>query len=192
MLSTLSIKNYAIIKNLNVNFDEGFCVITGETGAGKSIIMGALSLILGQRADSSVVNENEGKCVVEGRFKIESTKKLQSFFNENELDFDVPVILRREITTAGKSRAFVNDTPVSLNILRDLGLMLIDIHSQHSNLELGKHQFQLNVLDWYCGNDSLLAKYTVLYHELTKIQHQRNELFEIAEKAKAEIGRAHV
>ncbi|HKM93945.1 MAG TPA: DNA repair protein RecN [Prolixibacteraceae bacterium] len=187
MLSTLSIKNYAIIKNLNVNFDEGFCVITGETGAGKSIIMGALSLILGQRADSSVVNENEGKCVVEGRFKIESTKKLQSFFNENELDFDVPVILRREITTAGKSRAFVNDTPVSLNILRDLGLMLIDIHSQHSNLELGKHQFQLNVLDWYCGNDSLLAKYTVLYHELTKIQHQRNELFEIAEKAKADL-----
>lgn len=187
MLSTLSIKNYAIIKNLNVDFDEGFCVITGETGAGKSIIMGALSLILGQRADSSVVNENEGKCFVEGRFKVEVNEKLHSFFNENELDFDIPVILRREITTAGKSRAFINDTPVSLNILRELGLMLIDIHSQHSNLELAKHQFQLNVLDWYCGNDSKLAKYAALYHDLIKIQRQRNELFEIAEKAKADL-----
>lgn len=187
MLSNLSIKNYAIIKQLNVNLAPGFCVITGETGAGKSIIMGALGLILGQRSDSTVINGNEGKCVVEGRFDVDGKLNLLPFFEENELDFELPVILRREITSAGKSRAFINDTPVQLNILRELGLKLIDIHSQHSNLELGKRQFQLNVVDWYSGHDQLLQEYGTWYQQYKKLQRQRDELSELAEKAKADL-----
>ncbi|MBN2264007.1 MAG: DNA repair protein RecN [Prolixibacteraceae bacterium] len=187
MLKNLTIKNYAIIKHLDVNFDRGFCVITGETGAGKSIIMGALALILGQRADSSVMNDKQGKCVVEGRFDVEKNNQLEVFFAENELDFEIPVILRREINSSGKSRAFVNDTPVQLNILRELGLMLIDIHSQHANLDLGKRQFQLNVLDWYCAHKDLLVVYQNLYAEYQTLQKQFEQLNGLAEKSKTDI-----
>lgn len=187
MLKNLIIKNYAIIKHLDVAFDKGFCVITGETGAGKSIIMGALGLILGQRADSSVINDNQEKCVVEGKFDVITSKSLEQYFEENELDFEIPIILRREINNNGKSRAFVNDTPVQLNILRDLGLQLIDIHSQHANLDLSKRHFQLNVLDWYCAHPKLLDTYSELYSQLKKLKKEHNELSEIAEKAKADL-----
>ncbi|HOO85020.1 MAG TPA: DNA repair protein RecN [Prolixibacteraceae bacterium] len=187
MLKNLTIKNYAIIKHLDVNFDRGFCVVTGETGAGKSIIMGALALILGQRADSSVMNDKQGKCVVEGRFDVEKNIQLEDLFNDNELDLEIPVILRREINSSGKSRAFVNDTPVQLNILRELGLMLIDIHSQHANLDLGKRQFQLNVLDWYCGHKNLLNDYHSLYVEYQTLQKQFEHINTLAEQSKTDI-----
>jgi len=172
MLSNLSIQNYAIIKKLDVQFGNNFCVITGETGAGKSIIMGALALILGQRADTTVLNDLNLKCVVEGKFDRLNNAELKPFFEENDLDEDEVIILRREILPTGKSRAFVNDTPVQLNIMRELGLKLIDIHSQHSNLELGKRQFQLKVIDWYAGDQHLHQNYSKAYWQLRKLQKQ--------------------
>lgn len=187
MLSGLLIKNYAIIKELNINFGKGFCVITGETGAGKSIIMGALSLILGQRADSSVLNSTDEKCVVEGRFEINGKGDIKSFFENNDLDFDDLIILRREILPNGKSRAFINDTPVQLNLLRDIGIQLIDVHSQHSNLELGKKQFQLNVVDWYGGHSNELSKFSELYKEFKKVQSLLVSTKEMAKKSKADL-----
>ncbi|MBP7506848.1 MAG: DNA repair protein RecN [Prolixibacteraceae bacterium] len=187
MLSGLLIKNYAIIKELNINFGKGFCVITGETGAGKSIIMGALSLILGQRADSSVLNSADEKCVVEGRFEINGKGDIKSFFENNDLDFDDLIILRREILPNGKSRAFINDTPVQLNLLRDIGIQLIDVHSQHSNLELGKKQFQLNVVDWYGGHSNELSKFSELYKEFKKVQSLLVSTKEMAKKSKADL-----
>jgi DNA repair protein RecN (Recombination protein N) len=187
MLINLSIRNYAIIKELNVEFAPGFCVVTGETGAGKSIIMGALSLILGMRADSSILKNKEEKCVVEGRFLLSGKMDLQSYFEENDLDFENTIILRREITSTGKSRAFVNDTPVQLPIIRDVGLKLIDIHSQHSNLELGKRQFQLNVIDWYGGHVELLNTYSDQFSELKKAETLYDELKGKSQQAKADL-----
>lgn len=187
MLSGLLIKNYAIIKELNINFGKGFCVITGETGAGKSIIMGALSLILGQRADSSVLNSADEKCVVEGRFEIYGKRDIKSIFENNDLDFDDIIILRREILPNGKSRAFINDTPVQLNLMRDVGIQLIDVHSQHSNLELGKKQFQLNVIDWYGGHSDELLKYSDLYKEFKKVQSLLVSTREMAKQSKADL-----
>ncbi|MBN1769503.1 MAG: DNA repair protein RecN [Prolixibacteraceae bacterium] len=189
MLASLSIKNYAIIRKLEVQFDPGLCVITGETGAGKSIILGAMGLILGQRADTSVLNNQKGKCVVEGRFALNDTiaGQLDSFFDANDLDFENPVILRREITPSGKSRAFINDTPVQLTLMRALGLNLFDIHSQHSNLELGKRHFQLNVVDWYSENSSLLERYTTVYKKYRALLKQRDELAAIAGQSKADF-----
>jgi DNA repair protein RecN (Recombination protein N) len=187
MLVNLSIRNYAIIKELNVEFAPGFCVVTGETGAGKSIIMGALSLILGQRADTSVLKNKEEKCVVEGRFFLNGKNDLELYFEENDLDFEETIILRREITSTGKSRAFINDTPVQLPLIRELGLKLIDIHSQHSNLELGNRQFQLNVIDWFGGNNELLKNYSVHYLELKKVENSYRGLSGKAQQAKADI-----
>jgi DNA repair protein RecN (Recombination protein N) len=189
MLSSLSIKNYAIIRDLEVAFNPGFCVLTGETGAGKSIIMGALGLILGQRADKSMLNNDSGKCIVEGKFIVNDiiAEKLKIFFNNNDLDFEVPVILRREITPSGKSRAFINDTPVQLSVIRELGLNLIDIHSQHSNLELGNHVFQLNVVDWYCDHEKLMDKYKIVYSEMRALQKKYNKIAEAAEQSKTDL-----
>jgi DNA repair protein RecN (Recombination protein N) len=187
MLASLSISNYAIIRRLNVDFTPGFCVLTGETGAGKSIIMGALSLILGQRADSTSLNNDTEKCVVEGRFMLSDTENCQAFFLQNDLDFDIPVILRREITPAGKSRAFINDTPVQLPLMRELGLMLIDIHSQHSNLELGKRQFQLNVIDWFGGHAESVKNYSFHFGELKTIEAALREMTEKANRSKADL-----
>ena len=146
MLKSLSISNYALISNLRIDFDEGFSVITGETGAGKSIIIGALSLVQGQRADTRVVMEGTQKSIVEAAFEI-GNYRLQPFFEENELDYSPVCQVRREITVTGKSRAFVNDTPVSLNVLRELSLRLLDIHSQHENLLLSTENYQLQVVD---------------------------------------------
>jgi DNA repair protein RecN (Recombination protein N) len=187
MLVNLTVKNYAIIKEMDIEFDGGFCVITGETGAGKSIIMGALGVILGQRVDTSVLNDNKSKCIVEGRFSLSGKNDLKSFFEQYDLDFEDQVILRREIAPSGKSRAFVNDTPVQLPVMRALGVKLIDVHSQHSNLDLGRRQFQLNVIDWYGGNDELLQQYSGVYQTMRKLKKQRNELAERAEQTKADL-----
>lgn len=187
MLSNLTIKNYAIIHKLDVDFTNDFCVITGETGAGKSIIMGALSLILGQRADTSVLKNNEVKCVVEGKFNVSTSSEFEAFFKENDLDFENPITLRREIAPSGKSRAFINDTPVQLSIIRALGINLIDIHSQHANLDLGKRRFQLDVIDWYGKHENLIIEYTKLYKSLRKAEKDYNQVFEMSEKSKADL-----
>ena len=162
MLRRLQIRNYALIRELDVDFTSGFTIITGETGAGKSILIGALSLILGQRADTGVLKDKESKCTVEGVFEVDGYG-LEGLFAENDLDYDSQVIFRREITPNGKSRAFVNDTPVNLKTLQDLGIRLIDIHSQHQSLELGNRMFQLMVLDNYAGNSALLNEYQSKY-----------------------------
>jgi len=186
MLTRLTISNYAIIDNLSVSFHERLNSVTGETGAGKSILLGALGLILGNRADLSVLKDKSKKCVVEGIFEI-GNYGLNEFFAENDLDFDVSTILRREITPAGTSRAFINDTPVNLKILRDLSLMLIDIHSQHQNLELGNHRFQLNLVDTVSGADKLLVKYREVYDEFRQLQKALDELVEKSTKESAEL-----
>ncbi len=163
MIKRLSIRNYALIDELNIPFDAGFSVITGETGAGKSIILGALSLILGQRADLKALRHADEKSVIEGTFDIASYS-LQSFFEENELDYEpTDCILRREILPSGKSRAFINDTPVSLTQLKALGEQLIDIHSQHQNLLLADARFQLRVVDTLADNADMLVEYKEAY-----------------------------
>ena len=144
MISNLSITNYALIKELNISFNNGFTTIIGETGAGKSILLGALSLILGDRADTQVLQDKTKKCIVEGEFSI-TAYKLQSFFEQNDLDFLPQTVIRREIIPTGRSRAFINDTPVTLQQLKVLGNQLVDIHSQHKTLLLNKKYFQLFV-----------------------------------------------
>ena len=159
MLNSLFIRNFVLIDSLDIQFDKGFSVITGETGAGKSIILGALSLVLGQRADGKSIKKGADKCVIEVSFDI-SKYQLEPFFLENDLEYDASsCILRRELFSSGKSRAFVNDSPVSLSILKELGNRLIDIHSQHQNLLLGDSRFQLRVLDVMAENDILLILY---------------------------------
>lgn len=176
MLKNLHIENYALIESLDIDFLSGFSVITGETGAGKSIILGALGLILGNRADSTVVSNGAKRCVAEATFDIAGLG-LASFFEENELDYDEEeCIIRRELTAAGKSRAFINDTPVQLSVLRTLSGSLIDIHSQHNNLLLSDSSFQMNVLDFIAQNESLLAEYATLYTQYATEQRQLQEL----------------
>ncbi|MBO7316324.1 MAG: AAA family ATPase, partial [Paludibacteraceae bacterium] len=146
MLKHLEIKNYALIEHLSIDFSNGFSVLTGETGSGKSIIMGALALVLGQRADSKTIQDGKQKCIVEATFKINGYD-LESFFEENDLDFEEEIIVRREVQENGKSRAFINDTPTTLNVLKELTSQLIDIHSQHENLLLTKESFLLDIVD---------------------------------------------
>ncbi len=164
MIQKLFIRNYALIDSLEIDLRPGFTVLTGETGAGKSIIMGALSLILGQRADTKAVKDLTQKTVIEGTFDI-SSYAMRPFFEENDLDYDDSglCVLRRELTPAGKSRAFVNDTPVSLSLLKELGEQLIDIHSQHQNLLLGDNRFQLRMIDVWADDDELLTQYRIEY-----------------------------
>ena len=162
MLAQLSIRNYALIQHLEVSFDEGFTVITGETGAGKSIILGALGLLVGNRADLTVLKSTEEKCIIEGVFKL-GKLKLERFFKKEELDYDEETIIRREILPSGKSRAFINDTPVKLNLLSQLGIQLIDIHSQHNTLALFQKEFQLEIVDSIAKNEKVLQRYSGLY-----------------------------
>ncbi|MFT7588138.1 MAG: DNA repair protein RecN (Recombination protein N), partial [Limisphaerales bacterium] len=164
MLIDLHISNYALIQKLKVSWSEGLTAITGETGAGKSIILGALGLILGKRADSSVLYDPDQKCIVEGRFDI-SRYDLQSFFDAHDLDFEPETLIRREINKGGKSRAFINDTPVRINVLEALGGSLIHIHSQHETLQLGQSIFQIDVLDTLAGNKKDVAAYLALYKD---------------------------
>jgi DNA repair protein RecN (Recombination protein N) len=186
MLKNLTIENYALINELNISFHEGLTIITGETGAGKSIMLGALALILGKRADISVLNDKGKKCIVEGIFDI-SRYKLQDFFIKNDLDYDDQVIIRREISAAGKSRAFINDLPVTLEVLTELGSQLIDIHSQHQHLSLSDNKFQLKVIDSYAHTFDLLTQYKCVYDEYVSLKRQLNQLQEDASKSKADL-----
>ena len=166
MLKQLYIKNFALIDTLDMAFHPGFSVITGETGAGKSIILGAINLLLGQRADSKLIKNGCSKCVIEAHFDL-SKYSMKDFFNENDIEFDADdCILRRELTAAGKSRAFINDTPVPLTTIRALGDRLIDIHSQHQNLLLNSEDFQLNVLDIVSQDTALVNEYNGAYSKL--------------------------
>lgn len=180
MLKSLFIQNFVLIDSLDIRFDKGFSVITGETGAGKSIILGALSLVLGQRADGKSIKNGADKCIIEAVFDI-TNYQLEPFFLENDLEYDrESCILRRELFASGKSRAFVNDSPVSLAIVKELGARLIDIHSQHQNLLLGDNRFQLKVIDVMAENEIL----QILYRkEYMRYQSLRKELKELKEKA---------
>ena len=186
MLLKLTVNNYALIRELDLTLDKGLTIITGETGAGKSILLGALSLILGSRADSSVLLDKKQKCIVEGTFRIDDYD-LQDFFRSNDLDFENPAILRREINTAGKSRAFINDTPVTVNVLKELGDRLIDIHSQHQALMLNDNSFQLSIIDSFAGSSALLAGYKNAYQSYRKLQKEYNELKELADRNKSDL-----
>ena len=186
MLKSVSVQNYALISHLEVDFTKGFSVLTGETGAGKSIILGALSLIFGQRADAKSIKEGENKCLVEGVFDI-SSYELQSFFEENDLEYDAQhCILRRELLSSGKSRAFINDTPVGLNELKALSSQLIDIHSQHQNLLLTDRNFQMQVLDAMADNQQLKKEYREIFGQYASYRKQLQELKEKADRHSSE------
>jgi DNA repair protein RecN (Recombination protein N) len=186
MLRKLFVNNYALIDELNIDFTSGLSIITGETGSGKSILLGAMALILGQRADTSVLQDKTRKCIVEGEFEI-SGYGLEDFFNDNELDFDKNSIIRREISESGKSRAFINDTPVNLNLLKEFGSQLVDIHSQHHNLILSENRFQLDVIDVIAGNSLRLQEYHSRYREYMKAREYFENLKEMSEKAGADL-----
>ncbi len=186
MLTRLRIQNYALIRELDVDLHPGFSIITGETGAGKSILLGALSLILGQRADSSVLKDKSVKCVVEAVFRVDGLG-LEELFLANDLDFDNFAIFRREINPAGKSRAFINDSPVMLKTMQEIGIRLIDIHSQNQNLELNSQAFQLMVVDICAGNQELLVSYKENYKDFRKLISDLAEAESMAEKSKADL-----
>lgn len=187
MLKQLFIKDYALIDELNMEFHRGFSVMTGETGAGKSIILGALSLLLGQRADTKAIKSGAKKCTVEAHFDL-SRYPLESFFQENEIDYDCnDCILRREITATGKSRAFINDTPVALTMMRQLGQQLVDIHSQHQNLLLQEEDFQLRTVDIIANEQDKLQEYQDLfakYQDVSRqVEEKKQEIAELQERA---------
>ncbi|WP_017259238.1 DNA repair protein RecN [Pedobacter arcticus] len=185
MLSRLLIKNYALIDNLDISFDKDLNIITGETGAGKSIVLGALGLILGQRAESKYFFNQQKKCIVEGFFNIKNYH-FQDFFSENDLDYENETVLRREIALDGKSRAFINDTPVNLNTLKALGQQLIDVHSQHATLQINDNIFQLLVLDVVAEQHHLISAYKADYQRYKKTQKKYADLLAQSDKAKAD------
>ncbi len=181
MLTSLSIKNYALIEDINIGLQPGFTIITGETGAGKSIMLGALGLLLGDRADFSSIRDTEKKCVIEGTFGI-SNYKLENFFKKEDLDYEKQSIIRREILPSGKSRAFINDTPVKITALQKLGTYLIDIHSQHETLSLGNAEYQFNVIDTIAKNEAVileykkeLKEYKVLLNRFEELKEQQSQ-----------------
>lgn len=186
MLKRLVIKNYALIDNLDISFSDELNIMTGETGAGKSIILGALSLILGQRAESKYFFNQQQKCIIEGSFLINDFQ-LDDFFKENDLDYDRETVLRREISSDGKSRAFINDTPVNLSILKYLGEKLIDVHSQHATLEINDESFQLLVIDIIANNGDLLKKYKETYKSYRQAESKLKELISKSELSKNEL-----
>jgi DNA repair protein RecN (Recombination protein N) len=186
MLIKLFVQNYALIRELDVEFENGLTIITGETGAGKSILLGALSLILGTRADSSVLLDKNEKCIVEGTFRIEEYE-LNELFISNNLDYESVTTLRREINPAGKSRAFINDTPVTVNMLKELGDRLIDIHSQHQTLMLNDNSFQLNLIDSFSGTSGLKNEYRETYSNYRKLKKEYTSIKEKADKNKADL-----
>ncbi|MDR1112305.1 MAG: DNA repair protein RecN [Bacteroidales bacterium] len=178
MLTSLQIDNYALIRSLKIDFDTGYTVITGETGAGKSILLGALSLILGNRADTSALFDKSRKCVVEGCFNIAGLR-LKPFFEEHDLDYADETVLRREITDNGKSRAFINDTPVGLQLLKELAVQLVDIHSQHNNLLFHQASFGLKIADEFAHNQVALAHYQKSFRNYQDVENKYLELKEI-------------
>ena len=185
MLRSLYIQNYALIEKLDIDFGSGFSVITGETGAGKSIILGAIGLLLGQRADVKSIRQGAAKCVIEARFEI-AGYGMRPFFEENELEYEDECILHREVYASGKSRAFINDTPASLVQMKELGEQLIDVHSQHQNLLLNKEGFQLNVLDILAHDEEELNNYQSLHREWKQVQQDLEDLIVLAEQNKAD------
>lgn len=208
MLTNLSIQNYALINQLSIDFSDGLSIITGETGAGKSILLGALGLVLGNRSDLSSLKDTEKKCVVEAHFSLEGYQ-LQELFQELDIDYERNTIIRREILPSGKSRAFVNDTPVNLSVLNGLKSQLMDIHSQHQTLQLSDTQFQFSILDALAKNQAKVAsykrglsKYNQLTKELTLLENQQEEanqqydynlhLFNEFEEAKLQVGEQEV
>lgn len=186
MLVKLSVRNYALIRELDIELENGLTIITGETGAGKSILLGALGLILGARADTNVLLNKDEKCIVEGTFRVDDYD-LKGFFETNGLDYDSISTLRREINPAGKSRAFINDTPVTINLLKELGDRLIDIHSQHQTLMLNNNSFQLNLIDSFAGTSALKAEYRKKYNGFLKLRKEFLEAKDNAEKNKADL-----
>jgi len=186
MLCNLVVENYALISKLEIEFRKGLTIITGETGAGKSILLGALSLILGKRADTAVLFDKEKKCIVEGTFDI-THYGLERFFTDSGVDYDNQTIIRREISAAGKSRAFINDVPVTLEVLTELGMKLIDIHSQHQNLNLADSIFQMKVIDSYAQNQEWLAAYRTHYSAYLEIQKEYRQLSEEAARSKSDL-----
>jgi DNA repair protein RecN (Recombination protein N) len=182
MLKSIYIQNYALIDTLDINFNTGFSVITGETGAGKSIILGAIGLLLGQRADIKAIKSGETKCIVEAKFNI-SSYNMESFFKENDLEFDSnDCIIRRELYASGKSRGFINDSPASLAQMRELGEQLIDVHSQHQNMLLNNEEFQMNVLDIIAKDEKELGKYSDIYHQYKETAKRLSDTIAKAEK----------
>lgn len=201
MLKQLYIKNFTLIDELDIPFYPGFSVITGETGAGKSIILGAIGLLLGNRADARQIKQGERKCVVEAHFDL-SRYNMRSFFDDNDIDYEDECIIRREVNSSGKSRGFINDQPVTVALMRELGEHLIDIHSQHQNLLLQKDDFQLNVVDIVADDKKELENYQSLYYKWQEAKRQLKQLqTEITANKEQEefmrfqlqeIGRAHV
>ncbi len=184
MLQSIHIQNYALIDRLDIDFTSGFSVITGETGAGKSIILGAIGLLLGQRADVKAIKNGASKCVVEAKFRI-ATYDMEAFFEENDIEYEPEeCIIRRELSANGKSRAFINDTPASLAQMKVLGERLIDVHSQHQNLLLNKEGFQLNILDILAQDDKQLADYHRLYTNYKQVSRELEEFIAQAEKSR--------
>ena len=186
MLQSIYIQNYALINELEIDFNKGLNIITGETGAGKSILLGALSLILGQRADTSVLKDKSKKCFVEAKFQI-NKYKIKEFFRLNDLDYEDLTTIRREITNNGKSRAFINDTPVNLSVLKELSSNLVDIHSQHENLLLGDDHFQLSLVDSFANHSELLEEYQNKFIDFNKLSSEYNNLLSNADKAKTDL-----
>ncbi|MBN1111375.1 MAG: DNA repair protein RecN [Bacteroidales bacterium] len=186
MIKSLTVNNYALIEELSVDFDKGLTIITGETGAGKSILLGALALIRGQRVDTSVLLNRDANCIVEADFDIKNYN-LQSFFNQNDIDYSDITTIRRQINPNGKSRAFVNDVPVNLPILKDLSNKLIDIHSQHNNLLLNNSSFQTNIVDTSANCFSELVNYQKKYKEYTTLSKEIERLVETSKKEKEDL-----
>ncbi|WP_026934752.1 DNA repair protein RecN [Christiangramia echinicola] len=185
MLTSLSIKNYALIEDINIGLQPGFTIITGETGAGKSIMLGALGLLLGDRADFSSIRDADKKCIIEGSFSI-SNYKLENFFKKEDLDYEKQSIIRREILPSGKSRAFINDTPVKVTALQKLGTYLIDIHSQHETLSLGNAEYQFNVIDTIAKNEPIILQYKKELKEYKVLLNRFEELKEEQSQAAKE------
>lgn len=185
MIKSLQIKNYALIEEMNLNFSSGFVTITGETGAGKSIILGALSLLLGQRSDTSVLTDADEKSVVEATFDL-SNYTLQHIFEQHDVDYEDTTIIRREILKSGKSRSFVNDTPVTLQFLKELSAHLLDVHSQHANLLLSDNTFQIGILDILAENQELLAKFHNQYNTFKQLKNELSMLVAQVEKDRKE------
>ena len=175
MLTQLSINNYALINHLSIDFSSGLSIITGETGAGKSILLGALGLVLGNRADLSSLKDTSNKCIVEAKVAI-SNYQLQDFFKELDLDYEAETIIRREILPSGKSRAFVNDTPVTLAVLNELRSKLIDVHSQHQTIQLSDTNFQFSIIDALAKNKERIESYKRGYIQLNNLKKEHAQL----------------
>lgn len=186
MLLSLNIKNYALIKELTLEPDKSLNIITGETGAGKSILLGAIGLLTGNRADTKALYDDQQKCIIEGTFLIKKLN-LKTFFEENDIDYEDHTIIRREIVPSGKSRAFINDTPVNLSLLKELGVQIMDIHSQHETLLLKANTFQLGLIDSYAQNNELINNFSNSYNQYRKAQNQLEKLKNEAQTLKNEL-----